>query len=73
MLTHNFTTQAAMLYLEDNLRVAKSHVKRHVTQIVTNAEKDNKSARSHVLAMLDLHPTGEAQQARAHLKKGSSM
>ena len=60
LLTHQHTTQAAMLFLEDHLRVAKNHVKKHVSHTVTNAEKQDKTARNCVLTMLDLHPTGEA-------------
>ena len=59
-LTHTFTTQAALMYLEDYVRIAKNHVKRHVAQVVTNAEQENKAARNYTLTMLDLHPTGEA-------------
>jgi len=59
LLTHEYTTQAAVLYLQDYLLMAKDHVKRHVAQVVTNAEAENKSERTYVLTMLDLHPTGE--------------
>ena len=55
MLTHTFTAQAALMHLEDHVRIAKNHVKRHVAQAVTDAEQQNKAARDHTLTMLDLH------------------
>ena len=60
LLTHSFSTQAASLCVQDHTKMAVDHVKPHVAQVVTNAERADKSARSCALAMLDSHPTGEA-------------
>ena len=59
-LTHSSSTQAAILCLKDHAKMAAvDHVKPHVAQATTNAERVSESARSCALTTLDLHPTGE--------------